>query len=73
MTIEEIINNHEKLNKELRIALSTMERSNTIAEIRSKIIKNQMACPHISDKYNWTVADGKCPYCGFTFDRGRDY
>ena len=73
MIIDEIIANHEKLDKELRIALSTMERSDAISEIRHRIIENQKQCPHFSDKYNWTIAYGKCPYCGFVLDsRGDD-
>ena len=73
MTIDEIIANHEKLDKELRIALSTMERSDAISEIRHRIIENQTRCPHFSSKYNWMIAYGKCPYCGFVLDsRGDD-
>ena len=73
MTIDEIIANHEQLDKELRFALSTMERSDAVSNIRQKIIENQKHCPHFSDKYNWTIAYGKCPYCGFVFDAGRGY
>lgn len=65
MSIEKIIENRERLDKELRFALSTMERKDTIAKIRLDILKNQKACPHFDNKYNWAVIDGICPYCGF--------
>jgi len=65
MNIEEIIENRERLDRELRMALSTMEKKDTIAKIRLDIIKNQRACPHFDNRYNWTVIDGVCPYCGF--------
>lgn len=67
MNIDEIITNREKLDYELRLALATMERSNKIFDIKKKIIENQNACPHFSDKYNWTIVDEICPYCGFHF------
>ena len=74
MNIDEIIKAHSELDRELRIALSTMERSNKIEEIRKKIKDNQAHCPHASAKYNWTIANGVCPYCGFVLDpNGRAY
>ena len=73
MNIDDIIRTNDELAHELRIALATMERSDKVAEIRKKIIDNQKHCPHTSSKYNWTIANGVCPYCGFAFDRGREY
>ena len=70
--IDEIMNNHAELDKELKLALSTMERSDKIQKIRMKIIENQNRCPHFSAKYNYAIIN-KCPYCGFVFDVGRDY
>lgn len=64
MNIDDIIVRREQLDYQLRVALTTMERKNTIAEIRKEIIENQKSCPHFSTKYNWTVVDGVCPYCG---------
>lgn len=63
--IDEIIRENERLAKELRMALSTMERSDRVNEVHKKIIENQKRCPHFSTKYNWAVVDGVCPYCGF--------
>ena len=73
MTMDEIIKQREILNEELKIALSTMERSDKIQNIRQKIIINQQQCPHYSNKYNWAIINNKCPYCGFVFDYGRKY
>lgn len=73
MNIDDIIAKRNTLNRELRIALSTMERSNKINEIKAEIRDNQAHCPHISSKYNWSTVDGECPYCGYIFDRGREY
>ena len=70
--IDDIIATHEKLERELRVALATMERSDKIFEIKKQIIANQIRCPHVSDKYNWTIAYGKCPYCGFVFNKEDD-
>ena len=64
MNIEEIMRTKEILDAQLRVALSTMERKDIIKELKKEIDANQMACPHFSDKYNFTMIDGKCPYCG---------
>ena len=74
MNIDEIIKNRENLERKLRVALSTMERSDEIKKIRREIIDNQKHCPHFSEKYNWTIANGVCPYCDFVLDEnGRSY
>lgn len=70
MNIDAIINRHKSLDKELQMALSTMERSDRVVEIRREIIDNQKQCPHVSDKYNWTITNETCPYCGFHFATG---
>ena len=64
MNIDNIINKRMQLNKELQFALATMERKDTIYEIKKQIMDNQTQCPHISDKYNWIAENGICPYCG---------
>ena len=73
MNIDEIIERRETLNKELRTALSVMERSDKIRELRKQIIENQRKCPHFSNKYDWAIIDDTCPYCGFIFNKRRDY
>ena len=70
MTIEEVINTRVKLDKELKMALATMERSSAIYDIRKKIIENQKRCPHFDQNYNWAIIDETCPYCGFHFSIG---
>ena len=71
MNIDDIIQTHERLACELRLALATMERSDKVNEIHKKIIGNQKQCPHFSNKYNWTIANNSCPYCGFHFSGGK--
>ena len=63
--IDDIIHTYQALNQELKQALSTMERKDNIYQIRARIIENQKRCPHFDNNYNWTIIDGKCPYCGF--------
>ena len=64
MNIETIISTRERLACDLKVALSTMEMSDKVKEIRRQIEENQNACPHFSDKFQWTWVDGHCPYCG---------
>lgn len=64
MTIEQIIHNKESLNTQLKLALSTMEKKNTINEIKLAIKENQNMCPHFDSNYNWAIIDDICPYCG---------
>lgn len=73
MNIEEIIGNNARLNKELHIALSTMEKKDTIKLIREQIIENQKHCPHFDNKYNWAIIEDTCPYCGFHFSAEGGY
>lgn len=63
MNIDTIIQNHDRLEHDLRKALTTMERKSVIYDIRKQILANQDKCPHYS-QYNWAVVDGICPYCG---------
>lgn len=64
MNIDVIIQNHDKLEKELLAALVTMERSDKVRTVRQAIEKNQHDCPHISTEYDWQPNNGHCPYCG---------
>lgn len=64
MNIDEIISTKERLNNELRTALATMEKKDTIRDIKRAIEENQMRCPHFSTKYNWASKLDTCPYCG---------
>ena len=62
--INDIIAEKERLDKELRIALATMEKKDTVKEIQIKIKENQARCPHCDTKYNFVWVDDTCPYCG---------
>ena len=64
MNIDNIIEAHNRLERELQIALATMERKDTIREIREAILEIQNKCPHFDHNYNWEIVDDKCPYCG---------
>ena len=65
MNIDEIIARRAELELALKQAVSTMEfKSTTLSEIRDQMAENQMRCPHISTRYNWSVINGVCPYCG---------
>ena len=69
MNIDEIIQTHELLEQQLKVAVSTMEKKNTIRDIHAKIFENQKRCPHFDSNYNWAVIDDKCPYCGFNLNK----
>lgn len=64
MTIDDIIEERERLDRLLRQAVATMEKKDTINTIRAQMRLNQSKCPHFSTKYNYTMVDGICPYCG---------
>ena len=64
MNIQEIIDNKYRLNARLHIALSTMEKSNAVHEIRQLIKENQDACPHFDNNYKLSWVGNTCPYCG---------
>lgn len=63
MKNQEIKATYDYLNQELRDALSTMERSDKIIEIRKAIKELQNICPHTG---NYEL-NQKCPYCGKKF------
>ena len=62
--MQQIIEDHERLERDLRVALATLERKSIIYDIRMQILDNQRQCPHFSPDYNWAVVDEICPYCG---------
>lgn len=65
MRIEDIITRRKALEKELKLAVATMERKDKIYELRVAMLENQKRCPHTSDKFNWELDGHNCPYCGF--------
>lgn len=68
--IQDIIQTKEKLDQQLKTALSTMEHKDTVKKIRAAITENQKRCPHFDNNYNWAIVDDICPYCGFHFATG---
>lgn len=70
MNIDIIIQRQQKLKEQLKIAASTMEYSDQIIKIRQQLIDNQKHCPHFSNKYNWTIVNNICPYCGGVIQAG---
>lgn len=73
MNMDDIIATREELDNQLKVALSTMERKDSIQKIRLDILKNQRRCPHFSNQYNWAIIDDTCPYCGLHFTNEREY
>lgn len=64
MNIDEIIQQRARLDMQLKNALATMELKKDVQDICKAIKELQSQCPHYSEKYNFTIIDGVCPYCG---------
>lgn len=62
----EIMRETNQLKKDLIRAVATMERKDTIREIRLRIGELQRQCPHRDSNLNFEIVDGTCPYCGKT-------
>lgn len=63
MNINDIIKRKAQLENELRLALSTMEKKDTIQQIKEQIKLNQQNCPHDTQYYS-AETEGECAYCG---------
>lgn len=66
MNIENIKDKYSELSKELKQALSTMQRSDRVFVIRDEIKDLQTLCPHNNGSFDFTTTD-YCPYCGRRF------
>ena len=67
MDINEIQARYNNLNRDLRTALATMEKKETVFVIKQQIKELQSICPHkINDMYDFSN-DKECPYCGKQF------
>lgn len=66
MNIENIKDKYSELSKELKQALSTMQRSDRVFVIRDEIKDLQALCPHNNGSFDFTTTD-YCPYCGRRF------
>ena len=63
MTIKEIIDKTDELCYNIKVAAATMERKDELFELRRQLKEIQSNCPHVSQKYNWTIDNDTCPYC----------
>lgn len=67
MDINEIQARFNNLNRDLKKALATMEKKETVFVIKQQIKELQEICPHkINDLYDFSN-DAECPYCGRRF------
>ena len=57
---------YDSLNKELRQALSRMERTDRDLIIREAIADLETICPHNNGSFDFSNND-ECPYCGKKF------
>lgn len=65
MDTEMIRNKYQELNRELNIALGTMERSDTIKELRREMLALQNICPHKhADGTFARNENDRCIFCG---------
>ena len=68
MDIDNIKIKYETLNKELKQALSRMERTDRVFIIRDAIKDLQQLCPHNNGHYDFSNTE-ECPYCGKHFGK----
>lgn len=68
MDINEIQTKYENLNDNLKRALSTMEKKDTIFIIKKQITALQSVCPHNNGNYDFSN-EVQCPYCGKVFGK----
>ena len=66
MDINSAKDKYDSLNKELRQALSRMERTDKVLIIREAIKDLQTICPHNNGSFDFSNND-ECPYCGKKF------
>ncbi len=62
MDIEHVKARYEELSERLQYALSHMELSDEIHNVRKEMLKLQDECPHSNAIYNYTLYE-ECPYC----------
>ena len=67
MDINDIKSQYVDLNLQLINALSTMDLSDKVINIRKSMKELQNICPHTDGIHNFAL-EYKCPYCGRIFD-----
>lgn len=68
MDINSIKVKYDTLNKELKDAVSRMEKTDRVFIIRDAIKDLQQLCPHNNGNYDFS-AEAECPYCGKKFGK----
>ena len=68
MDIDNIKIKYETLNKELKQALSRMEKTDRVFIIKEAIKDLQTLCPHNNGHYDFSNTV-ECPYCGKKFGK----
>lgn len=66
MDINEIQARYNNLNMDLKRALATMEKKDSVFLIKRQITELQTVCPHNNGNYDFSHSD-ECPYCGKRF------
>ena len=66
MDINEIKARYTNLNRDLKQALATMEKKDSVFLIKQQINELQSVCPHNNGNYDFSH-DEECPYCGRKF------
>ncbi len=68
MDINNIKTRYENLNRDLKDALSRMQKTDQVFVIREAIRDLQNICPHNNGSYDFSTEE-KCPYCGRHFGK----
>ena len=68
MDINNIKEKYEELTKELRSAVSRMEKTDKVFIIKDAIKDLQQLCPHNNGYYDFSDTE-ECPYCGKKFGK----
>lgn len=66
MDVNKIKSQYESLQRDLKKALSTMEKTDLVLAIRESIKGLQQICPHNNGSFDFSLTN-ECPYCGTKF------
>ena len=68
MDINSIKTKYDNLSKDLKQAVSRMERTDRVFVIRDAIKDLQTLCPHDNGSFDFSTTE-YCPYCGKKFGK----
>ena len=68
MDINSIKAKYDNLSKDLKQAVSRMERTDRVFVIRDAIKDLQTLCPHDNGSFDFSTTE-YCPYCGKKFGK----